>query len=103
LGTLRRRPDARWRIQPTDVATLAALQQRILDASAGLVEPGGTLVYSVCTLLAAESSAHRVPDGFEPVPEQPIGAWREFGDGWRVLPHDAGTDGMILLRYRRTS
>jgi 16S rRNA (cytosine967-C5)-methyltransferase len=103
LGTLRRRPDARWRIQPSDVVTLAALQQRILDASAALVAPGGTLVYSVCTLLGAESTAHRVPDGFEPVPDQPIGAWRPFGDGWRVLPHDAGTDGMILLRYRRTS
>ena len=103
LGTLRRRPDARWRISATDVDELAVLQQRIIDATAPLVAPGGMLVYSVCTLLAAESTAHRVPDGFQPVDGAPRGAWRPFGPGWRVLPHDAGTDGMILLRYRRTA
>jgi 16S rRNA (cytosine967-C5)-methyltransferase len=103
LGTLRRRPDARWRIQSNDVDELAVLQQRIIDATAALVAPGGTFVYSVCTLLAAESTAHAAPPGFEVVTEPPIGAWSAFGDGWRVLPHDAGTDGMILLRYRRTA
>ncbi len=103
LGTLRRRADARWRIQPGDVTDLVALQQRIIDASAPLVRPGGTLTYSVCTLLAAEATAHRFPEGFVPISERPEGEWRPFGDGWRVLPHDADTDGMILLRYRRSS
>lgn len=103
LGTLRRRPDARWRMSPSSIDELAALQQRIIDAVAPLVAPGGTLVYSVCTLLAAESSAHTVPPGFEAVADRPEGEWRAFGDGWRVLPHDAGTDGMILLRYRRSA
>ncbi len=103
LGTLRRRPDARWRIRPTDVDELAVLQRAIIAASAPLVAPGGTLVYSVCTLLGAESSAHPVPEGFEPITDRPEGEWRPFGDGWRVLPHDAGTDGMILLRYRRSA
>ena len=103
LGALRRRPDARWRIRPTDVDELAVLQRAIIAASAPLVAPGGTLVYSVCTLLGAESSAHPVPEGFEPITERPDGEWRPFGDGWRVLPHDAGTDGMILLRYRRSA
>jgi 16S rRNA (cytosine967-C5)-methyltransferase len=103
LGTLRRRADARWRIRLSDVAELALLQQRMIDACAPLVRPGGTLVYSVCTLLAEESSAHTVPDGFEPIGDEPRGVWHRFGDGWRVLPHDAGTDGMILLRYRRTA
>jgi 16S rRNA (cytosine967-C5)-methyltransferase len=103
LGTLRRRSDARWRIEAHDVVELAALQQRIIDASALLVRPGGTLVYSVCTLLAAESIDHTVPAGFSPITERPEGEWRPFGDGWRVLPHDAGTDGMVVLRYRRDS
>ena len=101
FGTLRRRADARWRIRATDITELAALQQRIINASAPLVRPGGSLVYSVCTLLSEESSAHIVPSGFDPISEQPRGAWSPFGDGWRVLPHDADTDGMILLRYRR--
>jgi 16S rRNA (cytosine967-C5)-methyltransferase len=103
LGTLRRRPDARWRMLPAAIDELVVLQQRIIDATAPLVAPGGTLVYSVCTLLGAESTAHSMPDGFTPIADQPAGEWRSFGAGWRVLPHDAGTDGMILLRYRRNS
>ncbi len=101
LGTLRRRADARWRIGQADVVELANLQRSIIETSAPLVRPGGTLTYSVCTLLAQESIDHPVPDGFEVLSQRPEGEWRPFGRGWRVLPHDAGTDGMVLLRYRR--
>lgn len=102
LGALRRRPDARWRVAATDVAELAELQRRIVAAAAPLVRPGGRLVYSVCTLTAAESIDHPAPDGFE-VDERPppVGTWRPYGHGWRVLPQDADTDGMVLVRYRR--
>lgn len=104
LGALRRRPDARWRIQPTDITELAALQRRLLDASAPLVAVGGSLVYSVCTLTAEESIDHPVPPGFEVDADAPrIGRWRPYGIGWRVLPHDDDTDGMVLVRYRRTT
>lgn len=101
LGALRRRPDARWRITPADVVRLAALQAAMLSASARLVRPGGSLVYSVCTLTAAESVDHPVPPGFE-VDDRPppIGPWREFRHGWRLLPQDADTDGMVLVRLR---
>ncbi len=102
LGVLRRRADARWRIGPDDVAELAALQRQLLPAAAALVRPGGRLVYSVCTLTSAESLDHPIPAGFAPdttVP--PAGIWRPFGRGWRVLPHDADTDGMVMIRYRR--
>ena len=102
LGSLRRRADARWRITAADVIELATLQQRMLNECAPLVKVGGSLIYSVCTLLAAESIDHKVPEGFEPIGDAPGGEWRAFGDGWRLLPHDAGTDGMIVLRYRRT-
>ena len=104
LGALRRRADARWRIQPDDITELAELQSRLLVSAAELVAPGGRLVYSVCTITSAESVDHRTPDGFEVDPTPPaIGAWRPFEQGWRVLPHDADTDGMVLIRYRRTS
>ncbi|MCY3850256.1 MAG: hypothetical protein OXF75_05570 [Acidimicrobiaceae bacterium] len=56
LGSLRRRPDARWRIQPQDIGELATLQQQLLKSAAELVVSGGTLVYSVCTLTAAETT-----------------------------------------------
>lgn len=104
LGALRRRSDARWRIGPDSVDELAGLQRELLAAAAPLVRPGGRLVYSVCTLTAAESIDHPVPDGFEVDDrEPPEGQWRPYGHGWRVLPHDADTDGMVLLRYRRTT
>jgi 16S rRNA (cytosine967-C5)-methyltransferase len=102
LGALRRRADARWRITAQDVAELAALQARLLAASAELVAPGGRLVYSVCTITAVESIEHAVPVGFEVEAQRPpVGEWRRFGHGWRVLPHDADTDGMVVVRYRR--
>jgi len=101
LGTLRRRSDARWRITEADVDDLAALQRRLLAALAPLVRPGGSLVYSVCTLLAAESIDHPMPGGVELDATPPPGPWEPWAHGWRLLPHRTGTDGMVLLRYRR--
>lgn len=102
LGALRRRADARWRIEPTDVSDLGRLQAQLLTAAADMVAPGGRLVYSVCTLLDAESVDHATPDGFEvDGAEPPSGRWRRHRQGWRVLPQDADTDGMVMIRYRR--
>ncbi len=98
LGALRRRPDARWRIAEDDIDRLAALQGRILDAAARLVRPGGTLTYAVCTLTAAESTALD-RDGWEAL-DPPGPPWRPAGRGARLLPQDAGTDGMTVLRWR---
>jgi 16S rRNA (cytosine967-C5)-methyltransferase len=105
---LRRRADARWRITSKDVKELAVLQKRLLAASAPLVKPGGVLVYSVCTITAAESTDHGVPEGFDVVGRDGDSGlpalgddWTDFGIGHRVLPHHADTDGMVLIRYRR--
>ncbi|MBV9953518.1 MAG: hypothetical protein JO291_16305, partial [Acidimicrobiia bacterium] len=57
LGALRRRPDARWRVEPDSVDRLRELQRALVDEAVTLVAPGGVLVYSVCTLTAAESLA----------------------------------------------
>jgi 16S rRNA (cytosine967-C5)-methyltransferase len=100
LGALRRRPDARWRISSSDIDDLAVLQRRLLVAAAPLVKPGGVLMYSVCTITAAESIDHPTPDGFEVMTEHLGEAWQTFGKGFRVLPQDADTDGMVIVRYR---
>ena len=85
-----------------DIADLVDLQHRMLAACAPLVRPGGRLVYSVCTLTAEESIGHAVPEGCTIDDRQPpAGNWQRFGHGWRVLPHEADTDGMVLVRYRR--
>jgi 16S rRNA (cytosine967-C5)-methyltransferase len=100
LGTLRRRADARWRIDEEAVDRLAGLQRRLLAAAATLVRPGGRLVYSVCTLTEAEGPAVAATLDWEPEP--PPGApWQPWGSGALLLPQTAGTDGMFLARWRR--
>jgi 16S rRNA (cytosine967-C5)-methyltransferase len=54
LGTLQSHPDLRWRITPQDIDRLAAEQDMLLAAARRALKPGGTLVYSVCTLSPAE-------------------------------------------------
>ncbi len=54
LGTIHRRPEILLRLEPDAAATLAALQQKIVSRVAGLVRPGGTLVYAVCSPDRAE-------------------------------------------------
>jgi 16S rRNA (cytosine967-C5)-methyltransferase len=104
LGVLRRRPDARWRIEAGDVARLAQLQRDLLAASVPLVRPGGVLVYSVCTLTLAESlhvdewlAASYPSLAALPAPGPP---WEALGRGARLLPQAAGTDGMYVLRLQ---
>ena len=99
LGALRRRPDARWRITEAAIDDLAALQARLLREARRLVKPGGLLVYSVCTITDAESTA--LDDCTWPALDPPAGPWRAVGRGARLLPQDADTDGMTILRWRR--
>jgi 16S rRNA (cytosine967-C5)-methyltransferase len=72
LGTLASRPDARWRKSPRTIERVAAVQEKALLAAAKLLRPGGTLVYSTCTIsrrenedriaaLLAASAAGQVP------------------------------------------
>ena len=103
LGTLRRRPDARWRVEHSSVARLAELQAGLLDAAAELLRPGGELVYSVCTLTAAETLqvAARTSGNARLTPLPPPGEpWRAHGDGAMLLP-GSDHDGMALFRWRR--
>jgi 16S rRNA (cytosine967-C5)-methyltransferase len=101
LGVLRRRPDARWRVEPQAVEELAALQRVLLAAAWRAVRPGGRLVYSVCTLTPTETVdidtwvAATLPDFVAVAPPGP--PWRAHGRGALLLPSDASTDGMFVL------
>jgi 16S rRNA (cytosine967-C5)-methyltransferase len=55
LGTLASRPDARWRKSPRIIERVAAVQEKALLNSAKLLRPGGTLVYSTCTISRREN------------------------------------------------
>ncbi len=55
LGTLRRNPDLKWRQSPQGIEELKIKQTAILSAAAGLLKPGGRLVYATCSLLPEEN------------------------------------------------
>jgi len=54
-GAWRRRPDAKWRLKPANLAQRQAEQRAILDAAAPMVKPGGRLVYATCSVLPEEN------------------------------------------------
>jgi 16S rRNA (cytosine967-C5)-methyltransferase len=106
LGALGRRADARWRVDPDDVGRLAQQQVALLDAAVELIRPGGTLVYSVCTLTRAETVevAERFTAAHDHVQPEPLGEpWGAWGNGGLLLPGEEGEDGMACFRWRVSS
>jgi len=109
LGTLQSRPDLRWRMSAERMVRLAALQARLLALAAELTAPGGTLVYSVCTISAREGE--RVIESLlERRPEFEVDDLRALHPRWgserggphlQLLPDRDGTDGFFIARLRR--
>src|SRR5689334_11918384 len=108
-GTLRRHPDARWRLKPSDLAVLGALQRTIFRSASQIVRPGGLLVYSTCSLEPEENDAQL--ESFlaenpgwrlEPPPEGTVPAAVLDAGRLRVLPQRHGIDGAFAARLRRT-
>ena len=101
-GTWRRNPEGRWRLTPAELDRLTALQARLLDLGAGLVKPGGRLIYVTCSLLDAEGSDQaaaflaRRPGWRAQMPQLPAGAPR--GAGLRLEPARDGTDGFFVAQ-----
>jgi 16S rRNA (cytosine967-C5)-methyltransferase len=115
-GTFRRHPDVIWGSRPAEIAKLAGLQARLLDAAADRVRPGGRLVYCVCSLEPEEGEAQadgfvqRHPD-FMPhrlAPGQggaPADSLDPSGARLRLLPSmtkpPGGLDGFFIVRFDR--
>ncbi len=109
-GTFRRHPDVLWTARPGDIASLAAVQSRLLDTAAERTKPGGRLVYCVCSLEPEEGEAQieallkrRDDLVLDPIAigegGTPDGALK--GRGWlRILPSQ-GMDGFFIARLRR--
>ncbi len=112
-GTFRRHPDVLWASRPGDIAALARTQARLLDAAADRVQPGGRLVYCVCSLEPEEGEAQakafldRQPDfmiapiaaGEGGAPEASAAAAGTL----RILPMhmEGGMDGFFVARFVR--
>jgi 16S rRNA (cytosine967-C5)-methyltransferase len=114
LGALRRRPEARWRRTPADLAPLTALQAELLASAVEATRPGGVVAYATCsphlaeTVFVVRDLLRRRPDveqldtrqwlrdrDSQPLPS--TGA----GPAAQLWPDLHGTDGMFLALLRR--
>ncbi len=117
-GTWRRRPDAKWRLKPKQLAQRLKEQRAVLGLARGLVKPGGRLLYVTCSVLAEENTDQiawflkEAPD-FALVPYAEV--WRaNIGsepplsadgrdDALLLTPARHGTDGFYVAGFRRAS
>jgi 16S rRNA (cytosine967-C5)-methyltransferase len=109
LGTLQARPDLRWRVRATDVDDLVLRQAAVLDAAAAALRPGGTLVYSTCTLSPRENEGQvaslverradlEVDDLHG---DLPLWHHSDVPSFVQTMPHRHGTAGFFIARLRR--
>ncbi|WP_028970578.1 RsmB/NOP family class I SAM-dependent RNA methyltransferase [Sphingomonas sp. URHD0057] len=104
-GTWRRNPEGRWRLTPERLERVIAVQERLLDIGAELVQPGGRLVYAVCSLLSREGAGQierflaRHSSWISEA--TPIAAGRLDGAGRLLTPGHDGTDGFFVARLGR--
>ena len=119
LGSLRRRPEARWRREPKDVTELAALQRELLASALAAVRPGGVVAYTTCSPHVLETEyvvrdvikrlqedggrieiLHAGDVATRIAPHPPAGADREMLQLW---PHLECADAMFCALLRRIS
>lgn len=117
LGALRRRPESRWRRQPSDLAPLTDLQRELLDSAVGVLAPGGVLAYVTCSPHPAETVVQvqdllrrhpqlellDAPDAMisvAPGLERSTVAGPEHPGTAQLWPHLHATDAMFLALFR---
>ena len=113
LGSLRRNPEARWRLDPADLHRMPELQLAIARRALDLVAPGGRLIYATCTLLRAENQAvveRLLAENGDLAIVPPKEIWSAAraapltdasGSFMELLPHRHGTDGFFAAVLRR--
>lgn len=114
LGALRRRPEARWRKHPKDVADLADLQLRLLKSAVDALKPGGILAYVTCsphlgeTRVAVQSAVRKLADTVVTIDTQSV--LRDVtlepldlpaAEHVQLWPHRHGTDAMFIQLFQK--
>jgi 16S rRNA (cytosine967-C5)-methyltransferase len=109
LGTIRSRPDLRWRASRDRVQALAGEQARLLSAAARALTLGGTLVYSTCTVSRAENERqiqtfldrHPQFESIDLTSRMPGWSAPRASPWLLALPHVQGSDGFFVAALRR--
>lgn len=108
-GSFARHPDARWRVTPEALTSLAARQAELLAGAAGAVAPGGVLIYSTCSIEPEENQgqverflAHHPDFRREPNDSFPTALISSEGD-LMILPQRHHMDGAFAARLRRST
>ena len=112
LGVIGKKQDIKYKMNPTRQEELVSIQRRILSVSQNYVKPGGTLIYSTCTIGADENQVNlkyflenypfRLESINSYIPEALRGRTTE-GGYLQLLPGIHQTDGFFLARFRRLS
>jgi 16S rRNA (cytosine967-C5)-methyltransferase len=107
-GTIRRHPDLPFIKRAQDIATLVAGQDRLLEAASDMLQPGGRLIYAVCSLQAEEgaqrTTPNLAPDPFTAKETEAIPGRHENGivrTDPSMWPDQGGLDGFQIVRYKK--
>lgn len=112
-GTWRRQPEQKWRLTPSRLAELTALQDRLLAQAASCLRRGGRLIYATCSVLPCENDDRIAQflsgnSGF--AVQSASACWRAIGQDsappgmgefFRATPHKTGTDGFFAAILQR--
>lgn len=117
-GTFRRNPDLKWRLSPSELERINAIQKSVLEHASRLVKAGGRLVYATCSVLKRENqdvveaflAAHpewRLVPAKDVFAQQgivfPEAQWERFGSYFQMLPHVNNTDGFFAAVLERSA
>lgn len=107
-GVLQKHPDGRWLKQEDNIETLAKLQASLLDSASKVLIPGGTLVYSTCSLepeeneLQIEKFLETHKDFYlEKLPDSIPAMYSDSHNFLKITPYEHGLDGMFAARLKR--
>lgn len=96
LGVLKRNPDTKWKLTPESIEKVQAIQQDILQNYAGMVKPGGLLVYATCSILPTENEMQ-----VEKFLASENGKNFELVEDQKVLAQESGYDGFYIAKIKR--
>jgi 16S rRNA (cytosine967-C5)-methyltransferase len=107
-GTARRHPDVLHRIGPRQIEELTELQTALLERTQGWLKPGGTLVYTVCSLEREEGEDQAARVALDPIPitsDDLPGGVQPTSEGWLrtdpgMMSEQGGMDGFFIARWR---